>query len=203
MEFLLVVGDAALIIWAIVAAIEEAAKSAPSNVAKGAARFDRELRAAVEKPDDDRGKALLMALPRWPPRESLLSATTSLMELRKGTAHATAAGVSQHFLRDVDVRASACEHALRLVAVRMLAARLHSGQSRFRSLPDRSRAALLDDATEMDQIRSSARAVHVSLTEMITEGPGRSGGWALTLVGRDLEALAIASANIVAKGELR
>jgi hypothetical protein len=85
----------------------------------------------------------------------------------------------------------------------MLAARLHSGQSRFRSLPDRSRAALLDDATEMDQIRSSARAVHVSLTEMITEGPGRSGGWALTLVGRDLEALAIASANIVAKGELR
>jgi hypothetical protein len=103
-EFLLVVGGAALIIWAIVAAIEEAAKSAPSNVAKDAARFDRELRAAVEKPDDDRAKALLMALPRWPPRESLLSATTSLMELRKGTAHATAAGVSQHFLRDVDVR---------------------------------------------------------------------------------------------------
>ena len=75
-----------------------------------------------------RAEALLRALPKWPPRDSLLAATNSLMELREGTAHAKAVAVSP---------------------------------------------------------------------------PGRNGGWALGLVGRDLEALAIASANIVAKGELR
>jgi hypothetical protein len=197
------IGFVLLMVAGVGALIQGASKSSPANVAKDAARFDQELRIAVGKRDHKRAEALLRELPKWPPRYSLLNATTSLMELRDGTAPAEAVDVSPHFLEKVHARAAACEHAVCLVAVRMLATRLHSGETRFRSLSDRSRAALLDDAAEMDKIISSARAVHRSLTDMITDGPGRSGGWALGLVGRDLEALATASANIVAKGELR
>jgi hypothetical protein len=202
-DFLVFVGFLLFVVGGVGSLIQSASRSSPENIAKDAARFDQELRIAVGRTDRKRAEALLRALPKWPPRDSLLAATNSLMELREGTAHAKAVAVSPHFLENVHARASACEHAVCLVAVRMLAARLHSGQARFRSLSDRSRAALLDDAQEMDQITSSARAVHGSLTDMITDGPGRNGGWALGLVGRDLEALAIASANIVAKGELR
>jgi hypothetical protein len=45
---------------------------------------------------------------------------------------------------------------------------------------------------ELREGTAHAKAVAVS-------PPGRNGGWALGLVGGDLEALAIASANIVAK----
>src|SRR6478609_5859805 len=141
------IGFVLLVVSGIGALIQGASKSSPENVAKDAARFDQELRTAVGKQDRKRAEALLRQLPKWPPRDSLLAATASLMELRGGTAPAEAVDVSPHFLEKVNLRAAACEHAVCLVAVRMLAARLHSGQTRFRSLSDRSRAALLDDGS--------------------------------------------------------
>jgi hypothetical protein len=198
MEILLLLGFIGFVIWAIAAAVEEA-KSSPDAVAKSASRFDQELRGAVQRADGKRSIALLRALPRWPPRDTLLAAIDALHKLRSGTVHASAAGVPDLTVRDIKERSADCEHALCLVAVRMLATRLQSEQTRFKALPDRSRAALLRDADEMGRITAAARSVQVHLTDLITSNPTRNGSWSLSAVGGSLAALEAAAARIVSE----
>jgi hypothetical protein len=143
----------------------------------------------------------LQALPRWPARGPMLRATAALQRLRSGTGPASAAGVPEATVRDISERSRSCEYAICLVAVRVLATRLQSEQPRFRSLPQRSQAALLRDTEEVKRITGAADRVRGQLTEMITTSPVRSGLLSLRDVGDGLAALSLAASRITLEGE--